>query len=67
MLSNIESGKDRAREYPCPDNGRFFHIFRQGVLDNPIYCGKLAFGRRKNEKIPGTGNVFFADMEVFKG
>jgi site-specific DNA recombinase len=28
------------------------------VLDNPIYCGKLAFGRRKNEKIPGTRNEY---------
>ncbi len=24
------------------------------VLDNPIYCGKIAFGRRKTEKIQGT-------------
>ena len=29
-----------------------------GVLDNPVYCGKLAFGRRKNEKIPGTRNEY---------
>ena len=28
------------------------------MLDNPIYCGKLAFGRRKNEKIPGTRNEY---------
>ena len=26
--------------------------------DNPVYCGKLAFGRRKNEKIPGTRNEY---------
>ena len=28
------------------------------VLDNPIYCGKIAFGRRKNEKVQGTRNDF---------
>jgi len=28
------------------------------VLENPIYCGKLAYGRRKSEKIPGTRNKY---------
>ena len=23
------------------------------IRDSPVYCGKLAYGRRKNEKIPG--------------
>lgn len=28
------------------------------VLDNPVYCGKLAYGRCKNEKIAGTRNQY---------
>lgn len=28
------------------------------VLDNPIYCGKIAYGRRKNEKVQGTRNQY---------
>ena len=27
--------------------------FIKGVLDNPVYCGKIAFQRRKTEKISG--------------
>ncbi len=28
------------------------------VLDNPVYMGKIAYGRRKTEKIDGTRNEF---------
>jgi site-specific DNA recombinase len=29
------------------------HLLRQ-ILDNPVYCGKISYGRRKNEKVAGT-------------
>ena len=25
---------------------------------NPVYCGKIAYGRRKTEKVPGTRNEY---------
>lgn len=36
----------------------FSASFIRGVIDNPIYCGKLAFGRRKTEKVEGTRNDY---------
>ena len=32
----------------------FAASFIKGVLDNPVYAGKIAYGRRKIEKKPGT-------------
>lgn len=41
------------------ENGKYelfaTHIVRQ-ILDNPVYAGKIAYGRRKREKVPGTRN-----------
>ena len=36
----------------------FTGSFIVGVIDNPVYCGKIAYGRRHNEKIPGTRNEY---------
>ena len=30
----------------------------RAILKNPVYCGKIAFGRRKLEKIHGTRNEY---------
>lgn len=32
--------------------------FVKDVLDNPVYCGKIAYGRRKSQKIEGTRNKY---------
>ncbi len=32
--------------------------FIQIILDNPIYCGKIAFGRRVRQKVKGTKNEY---------
>ena len=46
--------------FPCLQNtlDAFAASFIKGVLDNPVYCGKLAYGRRKNEKVSGTRNEY---------
>lgn len=32
--------------------------FIQILLDNPVYCGKIAYGRRKHERIKGKKNEY---------
>ena len=33
------------------------HFVRM-IIDNPVYCGKIAFGRRAKEKVKGTKNEY---------
>ncbi len=50
---------------------RFSESFVAGVIENPVYCGKIAFGRRKTEKIKGTRNknhvVVQEDFPIYDG
>lgn len=49
----------------------FSSSFVKAVLDNPIYMGKIAYGRRRTEKINGTRNemhvVEQAEYPVYNG
>ena len=36
----------------------FSRSFVQDVLDNPVYMGKIAYGRRRTEKVHGTRNDY---------
>lgn len=37
---------------------RFTNDFVKRIIDNPIYCGKIAYGRTVSEKIEGKRNEF---------
>lgn len=38
--------------------GQFSSSFVKGVLDNPVYMGKISYGRRRNEKVDGKRNEY---------
>jgi len=41
------------------------NLIRQ-ILDNPVYCGKISYGRRKNEKVAGTrGQYHIVKQDTF--
>ena len=50
---------------------RFSEHFVRKVIENPVYCGKIAFGRRKTEKIKGKRNKYHVvkqdSFDVFDG
>ena len=38
---------------------RMFHVKAiREILKNPVYCGKIAYGRSKTEKVKGTRNTY---------
>ena len=39
-------------------NPLFTAHFIRTILKNPVYCGKIAYGRRKTEKVHGTRNEY---------
>ena len=49
----------------------FTPAFIKGVLDNPVYMGKIAYGRRRTEKVEGTRNDYHivkqADYGLYDG
>ena len=54
-----EINKRYAKKVKLPkDIDRFSSVFVKRILDNPIYCGKIAYGRRTNTKIEGKRNEY---------
>lgn len=53
---NLQGVKKKKRQNNTLDS--FTSNFIKGVLDNPVYCGKLAYGRRKNVKVDGERNRY---------
>jgi site-specific DNA recombinase len=43
----------------------FAASFVKGVIDNPVYCGKISYGRRKTEKIQGKRNFLIAFDKLY--
>lgn len=58
---NAEGIKKKIRQKNDIDT--FSAHFIKLVLDNPIYMGKIAYGRRKNEKIEGKRNQYHVVKE----
>ena len=59
---NAEGIKKKVRQNGKLDT--FTGHFIKLVLDNPVYMGKIAFGRRKTEKVTGKRNVYHIVKET---
>lgn len=53
------------------ESSRFSLNFVKAILDNPVYTGKIVYGRHKSEKIEGTRNEYHrvkqAEYEIYEG
>lgn len=53
---NLQGIKKRPRK---ESDAKVFNAhFIQILLDNPVYCGKIAYGRRKHERVKGKKNEY---------
>ena len=53
---NLQGTKKKPRKET--DIEEFSAHFIQQLLDNPVYCGKIAYGRRKHEKVKGKKSEY---------
>ncbi len=51
---NLRGYKKKIRQNGTVD--QFSEHFVRSVIDNPVYMGKIAYGRRKTEKVKGSGD-----------
>lgn len=58
LLQRLRGRISLCRRWKDGSNTMFdAHLIRM-ILDNPVYCGKIAFGRRKREKKVGTRDEY---------
>ena len=55
LYVNTSIGKIPRQNGTCP---LFNAQLIRRILENPVYCGKIAYGRRKTEKVHGTRNEY---------
>ena len=57
IVTEAEKSKDAKDGQPEPDIGVQEKAEKDKLLD-PVYCGKIAYGRRTREKVKGTKNKY---------
>ena len=57
IVTEAEKSKDAKDGQPEPDIGVQEKAEKDKLLD-PVYCGKIAYGRRTREKVKGTKNEY---------